>query len=178
MNVIGIDPAARLGFASLDMFKGSIDISGAEDFSKYARLARWPKLRFWMKAFINTTEAKLAVVEGYGFGNVHSLGSLVECGTLVRLTLMEEKIPFIEVPPTTLKKFICGSGAAKKELLIKEVYKRWQLDSSDNNEVDAFCLAQFGRAALKMDVGLPVAQTALALPFGEKLDTSFLNKPN
>ncbi len=51
-------------------------------------------------------------------------------------------ITYKMIAPGTLKKFVTGKGTGKKELMLKEVYKRWGADFDDNNECDAYCLAR------------------------------------
>src|ERR1041385_3776799 len=47
------------------------------------------------------TSAAFAVVEGYAFArNVNSFIVLVGIGTMVRSALQQQKIPWLEVPPT------------------------------------------------------------------------------
>lgn len=65
---------------------------------------------------------------------------------LLRSKLVELGRKFVVVPPTTLKKFICGTGAAKKELMLKEMFRRYGVDTDDNNQADAAALAIFGLA--------------------------------
>jgi hypothetical protein len=50
-------------------------------------------------------------------------------------------MPLIQVPPTTLKKYISGSGKATKDIMIKEIYKNYGIDTNDNNDADAIGLA-------------------------------------
>lgn len=64
----------------------------------------------------------------------------------VRMELRRERIPFVVIGPSQLKKFATGSGGAKKELVIKEVMKRWGADCPDNNTADAVALAYLGMA--------------------------------
>ena len=91
--------------------------------------------------------ACLVLIEGYAFGAKGSSGiSLGELGGVTRLALWDEKIPYIEVPPTQVKKFITGKGGAQKDIVLKEVFKRYGADFDDNNIADAFALAQLGRA--------------------------------
>jgi len=52
------------------------------------------------------------------------------------------------VPPATLKKFVAGKGNATKEFMLLNAFKRWGMEFPDNNQCDAFCLAQFGLAYL------------------------------
>ncbi len=65
---------------------------------------------------------------------------------IIRVELFTEKIPFIVVASSSLKKFCSGSGSAKKEMMIKEVLKRWGVDCPDNDTADAVALAFLGMA--------------------------------
>lgn len=50
-----------------------------------------------------------------------------------------------------LKMFCSTSGAAKKELILKDVYKRWGFDTNNNNEADAFVLWKILKAMFDPD---------------------------
>jgi Holliday junction resolvasome RuvABC endonuclease subunit len=54
-------------------------------------------------------------------------------------------IPYIEISPNGLKKFVTGKGSGKKEVIMLEAYKRWGIEGT-NDEVDAYCLAMVGLA--------------------------------
>ena len=60
----------------------------------------------------------------------------------VRTRFTALQIAFKMITPGTLKKFVTGKGTGKKELMLKEVYKKWGEDFDDNNECDAYCLAR------------------------------------
>lgn len=92
------------------------------------------------------TEKYKIVLEGYGFTRVQNIQSLFEIGTLIRYKLWKYGWKYIEVPPTSLKKFVTGKGNMKKEMMLKEVYKRWNIDCDTNDEADAVGLAHFGMA--------------------------------
>jgi crossover junction endodeoxyribonuclease RuvC len=81
-------------------------------------------------------------IEAYSFGSrnshAHALG---EAGGAFRLALYRRGVATIEVPPTSLKKFATGSGTAEKATVAKELYKRFGVDLSNNDEVDAAGLA-------------------------------------
>lgn len=89
----------------------------------------------------------LVIIEGYAFGAKGASGiNLGELGGVIRVGFYDEKIPYIEIPPTQLKKFITGKGTAPKEIMLKEVLKRYAFDTDDNNVADAYSLMQLGRA--------------------------------
>lgn len=103
----------------------------------------------------------MVVIEGYGFGNRVSLVPLVEVGTLVRWALREIKVPWVDVAPTQLKKFVTGSGVAPKERMMLSIYKKWGYESDTHNVADAFGLALIGLALRYQLDPLTAAQQAV-----------------
>jgi len=89
-------------------------------------------------------EIKLTYIEEISFGSSGS-GSdqLAALNYFIRVFLLQNKFVFYTVPPTTLKKFITGNGQCKKNLMLKEVYKRWTVDYVDDNLCDAYSLSRF-----------------------------------
>lgn len=87
------------------------------------------------------------VLEGYGFGQMASVVTLAEIGSVVRFLLWQDQIPFIDVPPSSLKKFVTGKGNAKKDQMILEVFKRYGYTSATNDIADAVGLGMFGLCA-------------------------------
>jgi len=91
----------------------------------------------------------LVAIEGYGFSNKHTIVTLVELGTAVRLACHHAMVPYIEVPPTSLKKFVTGKGNAKKDQMMLQVFKKWDYEAGTDNLADGYALAQFGLAWLR-----------------------------
>ena len=56
------------------------------------------------------------------------------------------------VAPTSLKKFITGSGKGDKSLMMMSVLRDYDFESLDDNECDAYSLAILGLALLKKPV--------------------------
>lgn len=86
-----------------------------------------------------------AVIEGYAYGRHNKAHQIGELGGIIRLTLHEENVPFIEVPPAVLKKYATGKGTAPKPDMRMELYKRSGLDVADDNAVDALWLLAVAR---------------------------------
>ncbi len=92
----------------------------------------------------------IALIEGLAF-MAHNTTALVQLSALnyfMRERLMSMGIPFIIVAPTTLKKFITGSGKGDKDKMMMEVYKNYGFEATDNNECDGYALAVCGLALL------------------------------
>lgn len=67
----------------------------------------------------------LAVVEAYAFHIVHSssITKLAELGGAMRNKLFRAKIPFVEVSPTSIKKWFTGKGSADKPDMWRQFQK-------------------------------------------------------
>jgi len=93
----------------------------------------------------------IAVVEGMAFmaRNTTALVQLAALNYMTRAVLFDYNIPFIIVAPTSLKKFITGNGAAKKDVMLIEIYKRYNVTILDDNVADAYSLAQVGLGLLE-----------------------------
>lgn len=99
---------------------------------------------------VSVWKPDLVVIERYAFcRNVDSLIRLVEIGTLIRSMLYEQKVPWVEVPPTVLKKETTGRGNADKTAMSEAVLARWGFKSSSHDIVDAYALAQMGQKGLE-----------------------------
>lgn len=71
---------------------------------------------------------------------------ILEMGALhyfLRIFLYEQKVDYKIIAPTTLKKFVSGKGNSKKDLMLLNVYKKWDKDFDDNNLADAYGLARY-----------------------------------
>ncbi len=92
-------------------------------------------------------DADLIIMEGLSFGS-NDPGAQERTGLayLIRMPLWQRGSRFVLVAPSTLKKWSTGKGSAPKELVIKEVYKRWGHDVADNNQADAVGLIYLGMA--------------------------------
>lgn len=88
------------------------------------------------------------VIEDYAYGATgHTFAIAENGGTFKHKLFYELGVPFnnlVVVSPGQLKKFVAGIGNAGKDVMIKEVYKRWGFDTRSNDEADAFGLYQIG----------------------------------
>lgn len=92
---------------------------------------------------------KLVVIEGLSFGsNDPSAQERAFLHYSLREDLLRNGVQCVVCPPTTLKKFVTGSGAAKKDQMLLEVYKRWSLTAKNDNEADAIGLCMIGACIL------------------------------
>jgi len=103
-------------------------------------------------ALAGTSEKMHIFIEGYAFcARGASVVSLGELGGIYRLLLAKRWGGYNEIPPTSMKKFICGKGNANKNVVLEQCYRKFAIGSDrlrNDNEVDAYCLARMGAAFL------------------------------
>lgn len=93
-------------------------------------------------------QPELVVFEAYAFVFRKTIQQTIEVGTCLRIAVMRREVPYLEVPPLQLKKFVTGTGKGKKDVMRLYVYKRWGYEHDCDDIVDAFALAQVGLAYL------------------------------
>jgi Holliday junction resolvasome RuvABC endonuclease subunit len=85
------------------------------------------------------------IIEGLSYDSVG--GAQAERSALhwmVRVDLYQLGVPYVIVTPMSLKKFVCGTAKAEKSMMIREVYRRWNVEAANDNEADAAALAHLG----------------------------------
>lgn len=98
----------------------------------------------------------LVVIEGYAFGARNGREALGELGGLLRHALYLWEVPWITVPPPSLKLWITGQGRASKAAMRKALVGRLPKDEKlSHDEVDAYALGLLGEAFLQRQ--LPTA---------------------
>lgn len=147
--IIGLDISTKTGLAVIEMNPhGEYQVRATAELTapkQAGDIGRADLIAKQVIHCIETHQPMSVFIEGYGYSNTHTLVTLVEIGTLIRHALYVRGMQYHEIPPTSLKKFVCGKGNAKKDMVMKEVYKRWGFEGTDN-ECDAVGLAMFGAA--------------------------------
>ncbi len=162
MNILAIDPSLR---------RTAICIAG-ETLSLDCKLTGMMRLEAIREQLVNRIEIEridLAVIEGYSMGSSlahsHELGEL---GGIIRWTLWGNGIPFVEVPPSSLKKYLTGKGNADKDLMLSTASRRFDR-TLNNDEADALALwamamDAYGQSVLSVPESHREALTAIEWP--------------
>lgn len=176
MRIMGLDPSSNTGYAILDE-DGNLVKAGVIHYKPEAdRFARYEKYERKIKGYIADYDVDLVIVEGFSFAGKFNNSFQYELGTVYRMMLYKHDIAFVEVPPTTLKKFITGKGNSKKDMILLGVYKNWDFDPTDDNEADAYGLAQFGRGIIGEPTGVPALNFTAVESFLGKSDQIILQE--
>ena len=170
MIVMGIDPSTKTGYVILrgaHMADGSTTASvcqyGEINFPKKRGMDRVQSIGRQIGDLIDEWSPDAVVIEGYAFANRHTLVTLVEIQTCIRLHLHEYSVKrdrqtWAECQPSMLKKFVTGKGTSKKDVVMLNVFKTWGFEGTDN-EADAY-----GLAMLALYAGVPGITPALKHP--------------
>ena len=87
-----------------------------------------------------------SMAEKYGQHASGEVGGAIKLAVLTHFGARGSRGYPVLVAPQQLKKFATGNGNTKKELITKEVLKRWEVDFDDTNLAEAFVLAQMAYA--------------------------------
>ena len=145
--VLGIDPS--LTETGLCFYT----VSGKYVFEtiKGKKLRGVERLSFFRDSFsksIRQYNPVFAIIENYAYATGHSGKPYTtgELGGVLRLALYDSKVLFDVVAPPSVKKYCTGSGRADKNVILKEVYRRWGVDVVSDDLADAFVIAKIAEA--------------------------------
>lgn len=113
-----------------------------------------------MKKFSREGRICGIAMEAYSMAEKFGQHASGEIGATIKLTILgffpsddRRAFPTL-VAPGQWKKFASGNGNLKKEMLPKEIYKRWGVDFNDMNISEAYVLARMAHAIYARPEGL------------------------
>lgn len=93
-----------------------------------------------LKGFIDNKLVYMGVIEAPSYGSVHKEFILGEVLGVIKLTLIQNDIFSLAIPPTQIKKFLTGKGHAGKELMIQKA-QEYGCPSSQEDICDSWAAA-------------------------------------
>lgn len=121
-----------------------------------------------------STNIKGVAIEGYAYGAqmAHMAGEL---GGMVKLELKHwfydtdnAKYPLI-IPPAMLKKYVTGKGqGVKKNQILLNVYKKWDVEFMDDNAADSYALARIAAGMADLSYEKEIITKTLDPKYREK----------
>lgn len=118
------------------------------------------RLRLIRKRVMDSIPASTAMVCIEDFfiphraSQINAAKGLIMVGTLVRVAMLEQGLPFYVISPGQLKKFSTGKGNGPKGIVIREIYKRWGVNAKDDNQADACVLAHIAETIDQVNRGV------------------------
>jgi Holliday junction resolvasome RuvABC endonuclease subunit len=152
---MGIDPSlSGTGIAGSDGFLHTIKTK-----TEWGEGERHLVIYRQMVDALKLDEPEFAVLEDLP-ANAMSAGLTGRAQGIIRLVLAQYKVPYIALPPATLKKWATGKGNAKKPVMRAAWLEFSGHDNKDDNQVDAAWLRQAGLYLKGEPVALPEEQLA------------------
>lgn len=145
---VGLDVSiAHTGFVVLDEAGEILKRGVLHSPATYPDITRFIKNseELMLRMGLPTTQKVLVNMEEYAFSATGQMTRIAEFGGLVKFNLIRSGVHWWNLwtcAPGTLKVFATGKGQCEKSLIIKEVFKRFGFDTTDDNEADAFVLAR------------------------------------
>ena len=83
----------------------------------------------------------LICMENYAFARANQAHQLGELGGVVKVFLTLKDIKWFDVSPPAVKKYVIGKGIGKKNLMLANVFKKWNIMPTNDDEADAIGIA-------------------------------------
>ena len=145
MHVIGVDEAlAKTGLVVLNQ-NGVIKTDVIKTDSKMLDVKRLIAIRNQVEGYASQYKPDLVAFEGIAFmgwmaPEIHGVLDILG------VKLFEMNCRYVIVAPSRLKKYACGKGNAKKDMVRKDAYKKWSVEFESLDVTEAFVLAKIAEA--------------------------------
>lgn len=147
IKLCGIDPSTRTGIAVFETCGFSelfLRHTAREITSRKKGFRRSIEVADRVSQVLDEFIPKYVFIEGYVSTSYGTNINATEIAVLIRANLVSKGIPYLEVAPTTLKKYTSGTGKATKEQMIQAVSDHCQVTTRSDNIADSVGLAYFG----------------------------------
>jgi len=152
-RIMAIDPS----LTNTTVFHGTTADDAAVEFfaskprgvNAVNRVRRYEDLLGRIQRLLEQVAPDLIFIEGYSYGSKTSgvtQALITEFGGLLRWHLVDQTPHVIEVPPSSLKQYVCAKGNAKKEQVMMDAALLWQRRFENNDEADAYVLYRMALA--------------------------------
>jgi len=95
---------------------------------------------------IKQYEPHIICIEGLSFSSKgQATLDLAGLNLYIRTCLYKESKKFYVITPTVLKKYVTGTGKAKKELMLLKVYKKFGVEFESSDLCDSYSLARYSK---------------------------------
>lgn len=85
-------------------------------------------------------DVEFVAIEGYSYGSKYNSEVLGELGGTIRLSLWDASIPWVSIPPKTLKRYATGNGNAPKGDMVAAACEHLGYEGRSDDEADALWL--------------------------------------
>lgn len=118
-----------------------------------------------VKKFILEHKPDLICLEDYAANAKFNIIQMVTIGSAIRLMVHDLGIPYCDVAPTELKKYVTGNGNAKKPDMIRHVALKWGFVTKKDDLADAVALAMYANAMYNALTAAPSLERLYGVKF-------------
>lgn len=145
--MLGVDEALRRTGVCLNR-NGALRVELIDE-SASRGTKRLQNIRDRVAEILRAERPDLLVLEFYSLYSTNRPFAIGELGGVLQVTAADLGVEHIMVPPTLLKRFATGSGAAVKDRVMRDVHRKYGEEvDDDDNIADAIALAKFGEVLL------------------------------
>jgi len=165
LRILGIDLSiTSTGYCVMDE-KGVVKIGSIKTKPNKASFDPWDDQNRYqhtvdnLLSIITAFDIKGIYLEAPAFGAYDMSGRQAMLrGVFMQRLYTNSLIYPINIAPTKLKKFITGTGTAKKNLMGESIRRRFSnelqnVSFTNDDEIDAYCLAKFGQVSTLVSTG-------------------------
>lgn len=138
-NILSIDQS--LVCSGISIYFNNEIITTTIEPKKIKGVERLIFIREKIKELLKKYNVSLIIMEGYSFGSRgRAVFDLGELGGMIKILGKDLNIPVITLAPGTHKKFTTGKGNTKKDMMLLEVYKKYNIELNNDNVADSVSL--------------------------------------
>jgi Holliday junction resolvasome RuvABC endonuclease subunit len=140
VNILSIDPAAQLGWASNQHGKISYGSNSFHNAKWDGAGYRFLKFRKWLEQWKDVDLVAYESVQSHtSTYAAHAYGGWI---AVLQAWCEYNDVPYTGVPVGTIKKFWTGNGGCRKSAMIKEAQARG-FNPQDDNDADALAILHY-----------------------------------
>jgi len=149
-SIMGIDPGRDKPGVAVDIARlgDSGRVPQAQTYStrtKSTGFAKVIEVESWAHSLMTETNPMIIVMEDYSFGSEYGREKAGEMQGVIMRFIWLKGVPLLKAAPQQIKAFI---GAVDKDHIMKDVLRKYKIDTKSSDEADAVVLAKIGQAII------------------------------
>lgn len=154
-KVLGIDPG-KTHMALCMLSEQEIKTFTIAPIKHSEKIYELIELEAWIDMIFDRHKPEVMFHEGISFAEKFGVAESGMIQYIIQRTSVNHNVPFYVLQPMTVRKFLKITGKSKgKTDITMAVYKKWGFENEDQNQVDAFAIAQCGLAVMQGEFELP-----------------------
>jgi crossover junction endodeoxyribonuclease RuvC len=154
-RILAVDPSLTATGWALTAH-GAIGWQGTWPPGDRTGVVRLAYLRRLLGAALDDNAIELVAIEGYAMAKAQGAHQLGELGGIYRMVCYDRRVPFVEIPPASVKRYATGNGNANKDDVLLAAVRRLGYEGRSKDEADALWILTMARHHYDhVDPGVP-----------------------